>query len=460
MAVHSPGVAGRDKGKSARGQGERFSGLRESPIADAESATDDRIGEPAIPSRHDSRKTPTPVLARECDMHSTPKIRFLTVTSLLLLAICAAPLLAREVAESVRIDRAVADDVYAAGGAVDALAAVDGDLVLVGGRISVGERVDGDVIAAGGFLHLQADVSDDVRIAGGHVVLAGVIGDDAIAAGGSVTLARSAKVGGNAWLAGGRIDVAGGVDRELVATGGRITVSGHIKGNVKLRGERIIIVDSAVIDGDLAYSSPRQAEIAPGATLNGETQFDVVDRPLAPVLAAALGAFAALLVSLLVTGCALFFLFPRFTEASLDAIRREPWISVALGLAVFAATPVVSGLLFASVVGWLPALLVGVLYPILLLCGLLVGACYLGDRMAGLARRSTLSVGLRIASFAAALVVILVLAVIPVLGTLVLLAVVFTGTGALVSCAYDAYTGKSGGRLVGDAANPSESRTQ
>jgi hypothetical protein len=151
------------------------------------------------------------------------------------------PLVAQEAGETVRVQGAIADDVYAAGGTVDVLATVEGDAVLAGGRVTVGERVNGDVMAAGGIVNVRADIADDVRLAGGDIVLSGAVGDDAIAAGGNVTPAPDAKVGGWAWFSFGRVDVAGTVDGELTAVGGRILLSGKVHGDVDLTGHAVSI---------------------------------------------------------------------------------------------------------------------------------------------------------------------------------------------------------------------------
>jgi hypothetical protein len=352
------------------------------------------------------------------------------------------PLLAQEAGETVRIHGAVADDVYAAGGTIDILATVEGDAVLAGGRVTVGERVNGDVIAAGGIVNVRADIADDVRLVGGDVVLSGAVGDDAMAAGGNVTLAPDANVSGRAWLSGGRIDVAGMVDGELTAAGSRILLSGQVRGDVDLTGHAISILDSAIIDGNLVYRSPREAEIAPGAQIRGTTRHEPIERPTMPIVAAAAGIGILVLLSLIVTGGAFFLMFPRLIEVAVTTIRGEPWKTLGLGLAVFAATPVVIGLLFMTVIGWLPAVVIGALYLILLLAGLLTGAFYIGDVGFGLARRESVSYVRRLGSFVAALVLILLLALVPLLGALLLFVLLMLGLGALNLGMYRAYVGQ------------------
>ncbi len=366
---------------------------------------------------------------------------------LLVALLCGAlfPLLAQEAGEAVRIQGAINEDVYAAGGTVDILATVEGDVVVAGGRVTVGERVSGDVIAAGGSVSVRADIGDDVRLAGGDITLSSAVGDDAIAAGGNVTLMPDARINGRAWLSGGRIEVAGTVGKELKATGVRIVLSGRVNGDVDLRGRAISILDSAIIDGNLVYRSPREAEIASGAKIHGTISYEPVERQVWAIVAAVAGAGLVVLLSLIVTGSALYLIFSYFIETAVTTIRTESWKCLGLGLAVFAATPVVIGVLFMTVIGWLPALVTGALYMLLLLAGFLSGAFYVGSIAPGLRGRGVVTRARRLLSFAVALIVLTLLGLVPLLGVLLLFALMLLGTGSLMLGMYQAYARQSGG---------------
>jgi cytoskeletal protein CcmA (bactofilin family) len=316
-------------------------------------------------------------------------------------------------------------------------------LALLCGPVMVGERVSGDVMAAGGSVSVRARVEDDVRLAGGDVMLESVVTGDAIAAGGNVLLTSGARVGGRAWLSGGLVEVAGTIGKELKAAGGRIVLSGKVSGDVELAGRTISILDSAIIDGNLVYRSPEQAEIASEAQIGGTVSYEPMERPVAPMVAFVVGVGIVVLLSLIVTGIAMFLLFPRFIGSALSAIRAEPWKCLGLGLAVFAATPVVIFVLSFTVIGWLPAVVIGALYLILLLAGFLTGAFYVGDLGAGLAKRGEVSRVRRLLSFVAALIVMVLLGLIPLLGTLLLFALMLLGVGVLNLNLFRAYVGRS-----------------
>lgn len=365
---------------------------------------------------------------------------------LLLVLLCAvlSPLQAQEAGEAVRIQGVIAEDVYAAGGTVDVLAAVEGDVVVAGGRVVVVERVSGDVTAAGGTVSVRARIGDDARLAGGDIRLSGSVGDDAIAAGGNVTLTPDATVQGRAWFSGGRIEVAGAVGRELKVAGGRIVISGRVGGDAQLTGRSISILDSAVIDGDLVYRSPREADIASGAQIHGRIRYEPVARPIAALAVTLAGVGLLVLLSLMVTGSAMFLIFPRSIEAASTSIRAEPWKCLGLGLALFSATPLVISALFLTVIGGLPAIVVGALYLILLLAGFLTAAFYVGEFGWRRLGRGEVSGRGRWGSFVIALIVITLLGLVPLLGTLLLLILMLLGVGALTLGLYRAYLGQQG----------------
>jgi cytoskeletal protein CcmA (bactofilin family) len=370
----------------------------------------------------------------------------ISYSGLLFVLLCTVvlPSPAQETGETVRLRDTYHEDVYAAGGTVEIMASVEGDVLAAGGQVTVGDHITGDVMAAGGIVSVDAAVTDDVRLAGGDVRIGGSVGDDAIAAGGRITLAGDSRVNGRAWFSGGHVEVAGTVGKELRVAGERIVLSGRVHGDVMLTGGRISIQDGAVIEGDLVYRSPREAEISGGAQIGGEVRYEPIEHPIREIIAAIAGVGIVVLLSLIVTGSALYLLFPRFMESAITTVRTEPWKCLGLGLAVFAATPVVTSTLLFTVVGWLPALILGAVYLILLLAGFLTGAFTVAELGRGALKRGAASRAGRLWSLAVALLVIMLLGLVPLFGTLLLLVVMLLGTGSLILGVYRSYVAEKG----------------
>jgi cytoskeletal protein CcmA (bactofilin family) len=325
----------------------------------------------------------------------------------------------------------VDDDLYLAGAQVELAAAVTGDAVVAGGELDLQGDIGGDVLAAGGTIALRGTVNDDARLAGGDLRIQAQIGDDLLAAGGRIHLGRLSAVTGGAWLSGGDIRLDGTVEQGLHASGGRVVITGTINGDVELWAEQIIIAKTAVITGRLHYKSPREAEIENEARIDGGIDYAPVDVEMKSVLAGAVAAVFVLLASLVLAAVVLYLLFADYSLAVCQTLKNEPWLSLGLGLAVFAGVPVVIVVLLSTLIGTLLALMLLAVYLVMLLAGYFIGALFVANTGLGLLGKDSVSKTLRALSLAGAIFALVIIGLLPLVGSLLTLAVVLAGTGAL-----------------------------
>jgi hypothetical protein len=138
-----------------------------------------------------------------------------------------------------------------------------------------------------------------------------------------------------------------------------------------------------------------------------------------------------LLAGLIVSGVVLVLLFPGFTISTAHTIRNHFWKSVGLGFLVFVVTPAIAILLMTTIVGIPVGRAVGALYPVALLVGYLTATIFFGDSGARLiGRRSEISTGGRMLWLVAALVILALVHLIPIIGAIVVWLVVLIGLGA------------------------------
>jgi len=342
-----------------------------------------------------------------------------------------------------------ADDganIYMTGVDVRIVAPVVGDLFAAAGRVSVDAPVAGDAVLGAGSIDVRGSIGDDLRAAGGIVTVAGRVGGAALIAAGSIAFGPATEIHGQVRLAGRDIAVAGRLAGGLNVYGRNVLLLGDIRGPLRLTSERIEVLPSAHITGDILYRSPDEIRIHPGARIDGRItreplSFEFPHRglempglpPLAPLLT--FGLFAA--------GVLLLLVLPKFTLASLNTIRAAPVKSLGLGTAILFSLPPVVVLLVLTIVGIPVAVALAVLYAIALLTGYLIAAFFIGDHLARLALRGrTLSTGWRISSLLAALLLLWLARNIPLpyVGTLVLLLALVVGVGAMVLQAFSNYT--------------------
>ncbi len=356
----------------------------------------------------------------------------------LLMAAAAGALLAAQQAGEVVVKRGiVAEDLYVAGRSVDVAAQVQGDVVAAGKRVSIDESVAGDVLAAGETVTIRAEVQDDVRAAGRSVTLVGPVAGHVVAAGETVSIMPAATVGEWAWLAGAEVNVAGRVGGELKAAGQSVIVSGEIGGDVELMAEEIRILGHARIKGDLVYRSDNEPQISDGADIAG----DIIARPMPHEEPEARGAGFIFLAALALAAGVYYLLFPVFSVAGAEGLRRSPFTALGLGVAFLFSVPFVILLLIVTLIGVLLALPLLAWYLVSLLGGFLTGVIFVGDaglRLLGKAGSATR--GLRVLFIVLALLALVLIQFIPVFGGLAVLVLFLLGLGALQLQAWRSYS--------------------
>ena len=270
----------------------------------------------------------------------------------------------------------IAHDLYLAGGAIEVIGAVDGDLVAAGGKVDVTGDVEGDVlasggtieltgnvggdlIAAGGNVEISGEVRDDLRVAGGRIEISSGVKDNVIAAGGRITLSRTAVVSGDLVVGGGSVHLDGTVEGDALLGVEDATISGTVMGDVEMQVDRLVLKSTARIEGDLTYTSDREATIEAGAQVLGATTRETptvsifwfieaessgltrAARAVAQAVQWFLGTF---IVTLL-----LVWLAPATMRSARDTLAGSPWKSLGLGILVLFVAPIV--VIIVAVIG-------------------------------------------------------------------------------------------------------------
>jgi cytoskeletal protein CcmA (bactofilin family) len=330
---------------------------------------------------------------------------------------------------------AVASDLYAFGGGVDIQADVQGDLVAAGGRVVTAGRVEGNLIVAAGSVDLGGTVRGNVRGVGGAITISGQVGRNLNAGGGTVVLAPEAVIDGHARLVGGEIRVAGTVAGKLYAAGAVIVLGGDLQGDVELVAQEIEVLPTARIKGTLTYWSPRDARIDHKATIQGGVihNFPEFPRALTRTGTALVTVSRVLFMAgLIVTGVALYLLFPGFTVLASHTIGSDPFRSLGIGLVLVVTMPVIAILTMLTILGIPLGLLVFVLYFAALLVGFLITAFFLGDvGCRTFLREGRRSRSTRVLWLILALALLALVNQIPYLGGTLMVVAVLLGLGAM-----------------------------
>ena len=334
-------------------------------------------------------------------------------------------------------------DVYLAGSSVELRGPVDGDAILAGVRIATEGDIAGSVIAAGGTVDVHGSVKRSVRVIGGDVTSAAQVGRDLMAAGGNVTLARDSRVAGSAWIAAAHMAVNGAIGKDLEAIGADIAISGTIEGDAHVRGHWLTIGPNAVIRGHLTYESDAEAEVAPGARIDGGITRGEWPAPRRAATAMHVAGYAgkiALGIGLLAAGLLFILVFPGYSLNAARLIGLRPLASLGLGFALLIATPVAVIIAMVSMLGAILGLVVLAAYFIALLLAVLTAAIFLGDGLLRLVGRGPLTgIGRRLAALVLGVIVLMILSGVPLVGFFAFLAALVLGLGAFFLEAAERY---------------------
>jgi cytoskeletal protein CcmA (bactofilin family) len=324
------------------------------------------------------------------------------------------------------------DDLYAFGQNVTILGQVTGSVIAGGNTVTIGGEIGGDVMAAGSTVMVDGPVHGSIRAAGQSVQLRNQVDGDLLATGNSISVVGGGAVGRDLLAAGTGVTIAGPVGRDVNASGQEVRISNAVGGDVTSTATNLHLDSTAQVDGNIAYTSPNEAEVASGATVSGTiVRSEPANQTEAPATALARDWFRGV-VGLAVLGLVLLALFPRAASRNTAMLRQSPWKSLGLGAAVLILTPILAAVVFGLglwVGGWWLGLLLLGTYLVWLALGYLVSAATLGG---GLLTRVRGVRGLPIWSLLLGLLILAALQLIPFVGGLVALTAAVFGSGALL----------------------------
>ena len=173
--------------------------------------------------------------------------------------------------------------------------------------------------------------------------------EDQVVLSGTVTVARGAAVG-EVLVFSGRVVVGGVVEGDVVVFEGPVIVAGQVNGSVIAADGLVTLRESARIGGDVSASG--RIVVAGGAKVRGGIREGVrfsLEAPLAG-LGELLGP-VVVAVSVLLTGIALLLVAPRGADAVAETLGSAPLASIAWGVVVTVAAPILAVALSVLVIG-------------------------------------------------------------------------------------------------------------
>ncbi len=308
----------------------------------------------------------------------------------------------------------VQGDLVATGGTVRIDGRVDGDLLASGYRVTVAGTVTGDVLSGAGTTSVSGEVGGDLRAGTGLARIDGRVGEDVVLGAGQATVTSGAQIGGDLIFGAGRMRMDGVVAGSVVGSTNNYTGDGSVGGS-----ERVTV---------------EQPEGEQEPTL-ADRAVDVLQR----------------YVSILVVGVLLLWLLPRMIRGAAAATRGRPLASWGVGvLGVVGVTLALVAVILVTVLVAIPLGLLGLgsLTGMTVFGGILVVAIIVFLLVLGVAFAAQATVGLALGrllfrgegrsflgglvALAVGVLVVVLVAAIPVVGSWLEALLVLLGLGALL----------------------------
>ncbi len=331
-----------------------------------------------------------------------------------------------ESADTVLINEVIEDDILVAGNNVIIEGTVVGDVVVAGGTVEVRGNITQDLIVAAGEVSITGNIGDDVRAASGTLVIDGDVRDDLILFSGETTISDTGTVGGDITSTTGQLNIFGDVGGDISGSGGEVTIGGTVDGDVDVNTGELTVLQGAYISGNLKYTSPSSSEIPDGAVgkdvvFTEEAAYEDDDEGVVSSIILWLISY----LSLVLIGLLGLVIWPQQLRKIAERTPEAPGKAFFTGIGIFIAGILIILFLFITVIG-IP---LGLILLIIVLTGLyiarVIAAIWLGKylfRQMGKEYRP-------LTDLAFGLLVIMLASEIPVMGSLIYVAVTFIPVG-------------------------------
>jgi cytoskeletal protein CcmA (bactofilin family) len=328
------------------------------------------------------------------------------------------------------ISEKIEDDLLAGGSDIKFDGEIRGDIIAAGMDIVIDGIVDGNINAVGYTVKAGGIVYRSVRLAGYKVTADGRVGGNLVLVGVVARVSSTCEVQNDVNISSPVVYVNGTIAGDLDVDGDEVVISGTINGNVKIiASKKLTIERTAAIFGNLDYTAPEKAKIADDAQIDGDVKrtkkSDKDENGLGSILWALVHFVGAFATGLIVVA------FCRKQSCSIkDAVSLQLPRSLGYGLVVFVVVPVVILLTAVTVLGLPVAGTALLTYVVLFYISKLFVAMALGERALKLVSPSGQK------SYALSLLIGLLILTglfrIPFAGTVIYLATVMTGLGAML----------------------------
>lgn len=286
---------------------------------------------------------------------------------------------------SISAEKVVNDTLFVSGTSLVINSGINGDLFCAGEDVVINGPVRGDVLCAAESIKINGPVDGDVRVIASNIILAGPVSRNVTVLSQSLILEPASRIYGDVFFGSQNVNFLGQMDRDIVGSGESVVISGSLFRNATIHGTNLILGQTANIGGNLDYYTDPTNNVS----LDAERIKGVITRHDAGSGSSASSSekttfavtlFSRLLgiISFILVGLFLVWLFPLSFEKKMAKIIQKPLISALVGLATLIVTPVIALLLLVTIVGAPLAGIIFLIYVLYLVIASVISSTVLG----------------------------------------------------------------------------------
>ncbi len=332
---------------------------------------------------------------------------------------------------SIEKDQKIEGDFYAASSVLSISGEVAEDLVSIAGRNTLNGTVGKDALMLGASVDVHGAVGEDLRIIAGDVIIAEPVSGDVFIIADTVKILSTASIGGDLVVYGGTVEVSGSVGGNIIGTYESLRLDAPVAKGVDISAQQLTLGDRAEIIEHVRYVSGEELVRAPSAKIGGDvTRNDAITETdtKAPVRQFAIAGLI-LLFSVLAWFMVARTLLTHMVQRAVTKSVRP----LLLGFITLIAAPVIFVVLTVSIIGSLVGVTGLLVYCALLITSVVGMAAVLGVFiLSQIKKKKDASLEVSPYSLVAGAVAVVLLAVIPLFGPIILLGLFLVTLGAII----------------------------
>ena len=255
-------------------------------------------------------------------------------------------------------NQVVTDDFYTTASVIEISGLCKGDVYVAGTQILVDGTIEGDLICLAGSLQITGQVKGALRGLCGQTLISGSVGKNVTLVSAAFTSTPLSRFNSHLFLAASTADISGKLSKDLYAGVTNIRFGGQDLGNMYVYAGTLRVNSSAIVSGDLEYSSPNPLVVQEGARIGRVTEKKGAAHIYSKSMVfnnIMLGSkIAGVLMNLFFTiliGIILIRVWPNIFKRSLNNLKHHLAKSFVQGVVFIVAVPVIGLLLLITILG-------------------------------------------------------------------------------------------------------------